>query len=63
MTDEQRYQVVRNDAGQYSVWPHGTQPPAGWHGVGFTGTEDECAAHVEQVWTDLTPAGLRRATP
>jgi MbtH protein len=60
VTDDQLYQVVRNDAGQYSIWPHDRHPPAGWHDAGFTGTEEECAAHVERVWTDLTPSGLRR---
>jgi MbtH protein len=61
VTDEQRYLVVRNDAGQYSLWALERQPPAGWHGVDFSGTEQECVAHIEQVWTDLTPAGLRRS--
>jgi MbtH protein len=60
MTDGLRYRVVRNQQGQYSIWPDDREPPAGWDDAGFGGTEAECAAHVDQVWTDLTPSGLRR---
>ncbi|GAB7045595.1 MbtH family NRPS accessory protein [Catenuloplanes indicus JCM 9534] len=48
-----------NDEEQYSVWPHGTPAPAGWHGTGFSGDEAACLAHIDEVWTDLRPRGLR----
>jgi MbtH protein len=47
------YDVVVNDDGQYSVWAVGTEPPAGWHRTGFTGTRAECLAHVDDVWTEV----------
>lgn len=61
--------VVVNDEKQYSVWPVGAALPVGWHVDdvddvddvdGFTGTEEECLAYIEQVWTDMRPASLRR---
>ncbi len=56
-----RYQVVRNDEEQFSIWPAGREIPAGWHAVGVSGTKDECLAHIRDVWTDMRPLSLRRA--
>ena len=54
-----RYVVVTNHEEQYSVWPlHRTMAP-GWRNVGFEGTRSECLAHIESVWTDLRPLGIR----
>ena len=52
--------VVVNDEEQYSLWPADRDLPAGWRHAGFTGSEDECLAHIEEVWTDMRPASLRR---
>jgi MbtH protein len=52
--------VVVNDEEQYSIWPAVRELPAGWRSDGFTGTEQECLAHIEEVWTDMRPASLRR---
>jgi MbtH protein len=54
-----QYLVVRNDEEQYSLWPAGRQVPPGWHETGFAGTEEECVAHVDEVWTDMRPRSLR----
>jgi len=54
------YAVVINDEEQYSIWPVGRDLPAGWRQDGFTGTEDECLAYIEETWTDMRPASLRR---
>ncbi|AOK54518.1 MbtH family protein [Burkholderia stagnalis] len=54
------YTVVINDEEQYSIWPTYRPVPAGWREVGKTGTEDECIAYVDQVWTDMRPLSLRR---
>jgi MbtH protein len=51
--------VVRNDEEQYSIWPVGTEPPAGWHATGFTGTEQDCLDHIDTVWTDIRPKSAR----
>jgi MbtH protein len=55
------HQVVVNHEEQYSIWPTDRDLPKGWHGVGKTGTREECLTHIEQVWTDLTPLSVRRA--
>lgn len=59
MRDDIAYQVLVNDEGQYSLWPADHEVPAGWRPDGKTGTKDECAAHVDQVWTDMRPRSLR----
>lgn len=59
MTDDRRWEVVRNDGGQFSVWPAGRRRPPGWHPDGISGTEDECLDHIERVWVDITPIGSR----
>jgi MbtH protein len=55
------YTVVCNDEEQYSIWPEGRPLPAGWHDAGFAGPEEECLAHIDQVWTDMRPRSLREA--
>ena len=52
--------VVINDEEQYSIWPAGHDLPAGWRHDGFTGTEDECLAYIDETWTDMRPGSLRR---
>jgi uncharacterized protein YbdZ (MbtH family)/predicted MFS family arabinose efflux permease len=59
MDDDARYEVLRNDEDQYSLWLLGQQVPAGWHRVGKEGTKDECSAYVDEVWTDMRPRSLR----
>jgi MbtH protein len=56
---ERTYQVVVNGEEQYSVWPAGRDVPAGWRADGPEGTEDECVAYIERVWTDMRPLSLR----
>ncbi|MGW7707104.1 MbtH family protein [Streptomyces sp. JV184] len=53
------YQVVVNDAEQYSIWPVGTAVPDGWRAEGSARPKEECLTHIEQVWTDMRPLGLR----
>jgi len=57
---ETQYTVVINDEEQYSLWFAGRDLPAGWTAVGKDGTEAECMAYVDEVWTDMRPASLRR---
>jgi uncharacterized protein YbdZ (MbtH family)/MFS family permease len=59
MDDDARYEVLRNDEDQYSLWLVGHEVPAGWHQVGKEGTKDECSAYVDEVWTDMRPRSLR----
>jgi MbtH protein len=58
--DQRRYRVVRNDEEQHSIWAAERELPSGWHDVGFEGTKEECLAHVNEVWTDMRPLGLRQ---
>jgi MbtH protein len=55
-----RYKVVVNHEEQYSIWPEDRDNPAGWRDEGTAGTRDECLAHIDEVWTDLTPLSARR---
>jgi MbtH protein len=59
MDDDARYQVLRNDEDQYSLWPADLEVPAGWHQAGKEGTSEECSAYVDEVWTDMRPRSLR----
>ncbi|MEV4218067.1 MbtH family NRPS accessory protein [Nonomuraea sp. NPDC049725] len=54
--------VVLNDEEQHSIWWADRALPAGWRPEGFTGTREECLAHIGRVWTDMRPASLRRET-
>ncbi|MCX4992718.1 MULTISPECIES: MbtH family NRPS accessory protein [unclassified Streptomyces] len=59
-TDDRVYRVVLNDEEQYSIWAADRDLPAGWHAEGTEGTRQECLDRIEEVWTDLRPASLRR---
>jgi MbtH protein len=48
--DGRTYEVVRNTAGQYSIWPADRQVPAGWDAVGHRGLKTVCLAHITRVW-------------
>lgn len=54
------YQVVVNHEEQYSIWSVSRDIPLGWSPVGMRGTEAECLAYIEQVWTDMRPLSLRQ---
>ncbi|KOG66298.1 antibiotic synthesis protein MbtH [Streptomyces griseoflavus] len=60
MGEDRRFRVVVNDEEQYSVWPVAGELPAGWRAEGFEGAKQECLTHIDGVWTDMRPAGLRR---
>ena len=53
--------VLRNDEGQYSLWPEFAAVPAGWATVFGPAGQQPCVAHVEQHWTDMRPASLAAA--
>ncbi|MBO3750528.1 MbtH family NRPS accessory protein [Streptosporangiaceae bacterium NEAU-GS5] len=55
------YLVVTNAEDQHSVWPGDRELPAGWMHEGFTGTKEECLAHIEEVWRDMRPRSARLA--
>ncbi|WP_323118652.1 MbtH family protein [Burkholderia alba] len=53
--------VVINDEEQYSIWPDYKAIPAGWRAAGKFGKRDECLKWIDEVWTDMRPASLRKA--
>ena len=55
------FTVVVNDEEQYSVWPAELDVPPGWRPIGKSGTQEECARHVEEIWIDIRPLSLRTA--
>ena len=54
------YSVVINHEEQYSIWFADRELPEGWKNVGVTGTNKECLAYIEEVWTDMRPLSLRK---
>jgi MbtH protein len=58
--DSRIYRVVVNHEEQYSLWPVHKELPAGWKDAGKQGLKAECAAFIEEVWTDMRPLSLRR---
>ncbi|MFC7819105.1 MULTISPECIES: MbtH family NRPS accessory protein [unclassified Streptomyces] len=59
-TDHRTYRVVLNDEEQYSIWDAGRELPDGWQAEGTEGSRQDCLQRIEEVWTDLRPASLRR---
>jgi MbtH protein len=54
------FMVLVNDEDQHALWPAGLSIPAGWHQTGPVGSREICRGYVDQAWTDITPASLRR---
>ncbi|HEX6098999.1 MAG TPA: MbtH family protein [Thermoanaerobaculia bacterium] len=59
--DTTTYRVVRNEEGQYSIWPADRENPAGWTDGGFQGSKQESLAYIREVWTDRRPTRLTDA--
>ncbi|MFE3386017.1 MbtH family protein [Streptomyces anulatus] len=59
--DDAAFRVLRNDEDQHSLWPEFATVPTGWRVVHGPADRAACLAYVEENWTDLRPASLRRA--
>lgn len=59
--DDTIYAVVTNHEMQYSIWPNGRPIPVGWQGTSYTGTRQDCLAHIDEVWVDMRPLSLQRS--
>jgi MbtH protein len=57
--DRLGFKVVVNHEEQYSLWPSERALPLGWVDAGYSGTKEECLAHIEQVWQDMRPRSVR----
>jgi len=58
---EALFKVVVNDERQHAIWPAHRDNAPGWRDAGFAGDEQQCAAHIAEVWPDIQPASLRSA--
>ena len=54
------FTVLINEEGQYSLWPGNKAVPDGWSKAGFDGDRESCMAWVDEHWTDMRPASLRK---
>lgn len=54
------YLVLRNNEGQYSLWPSFADVPAGWDTVGPKGLRATCLEWIDANWTDMRPLSLVR---
>lgn len=59
--DGDLFNALINEEEQYSIWPAKKEIPAGWRSVGFSCSKQEVSAYIDEHWTDMRPAGLRRA--
>lgn len=57
-----RFDVVKNDEDQFSIWPQSHTLPDGWTKVEMSGSKADCLEYIETHWTDMRPASLRAAT-
>lgn len=49
------FQVLKNQAGEYSLWPATHHLPAGWESHFGPDTRSACIDYVEQHWTSINP--------
>ncbi len=56
------YRAVINQEEQYSIWPADRSLPLGWKDAGKQGSKAACLDYIKQVWTDMRPLSLRKAT-
>jgi MbtH protein len=56
------YLVLRNEEGQFSLWPTFVDVPDGWESVFGEAARQECLDFIEKTWTDMRPKSLLDAT-
>lgn len=56
--EDGRFLVLRNDEGQYSLWPSFIDVPAGWHVAHEEDSRAACLQYIEDNWTDMRPNSL-----
>jgi uncharacterized protein YbdZ (MbtH family) len=59
--DQEDFRVVVNDEEQHSLWPVFADVPDGWRTAFGPAGRRDCLDYVEEHWTDMRPASLRRA--
>ncbi|WP_168121252.1 MbtH family NRPS accessory protein [Paenibacillus sp. HB172176] len=58
----ERYYALKNELGQYSLWPAFAGIPAGWESE-YEGERDACLGYIEQNWTDMRPLAGEPRSP
>ncbi|GAB6434998.1 MbtH family protein [Bacillus luti] len=53
--DNYTYKVLKNEEGQYSLWPAFLDVPIGWSVVHEEASRQVCLQYVETNWKDLNP--------
>lgn len=59
--EDTTFHVVVNAEGHHSIWPAFRAIPAGWTATGVSGDRKSCLAHIDRVWSDMRPRGMREA--
>ena len=60
--DQGVFHALINDEGQYSLWPAFAPIPEGWRAVLENASRSACLSRIEEVWTDMRPLSLIRAS-
>jgi len=55
------YLVLKNEEGQFSLWPTFVDVPDGWELVFGEAARQACLDFIEKTWTDMRPKSLRDA--
>ncbi|ELP65807.1 MbtH family protein [Streptomyces sp. WI04-05B] len=54
-----QFYVLRNEEGQFSLWPDFADIPSGWHSVSGPVSRDSALGYIEGQWTDMRPTSAR----
>jgi MbtH protein len=60
-SDPTHYYVVKNDEGQFSIWPSYRRAPLGWELIGEPTAKEQCLEYIRAHWVDMRPKSLRDA--
>ncbi|MEU9191429.1 MbtH family protein [Streptomyces sp. NPDC048484] len=52
------YLVLKNEEGQFSLWPTFVDVPDGWELVFGEAARQACLDFIETTWTDMRPKSL-----
>ncbi|AXG83043.1 MbtH family protein [Streptomyces paludis] len=52
------YLVLKNEEGQFSLWPTFVDVPDGWEPVFGEADRQACLDFIEETWTDMRPKSL-----
>jgi len=61
--DQQRFLVLLNSQGHYSLWPTFAPIPGGWQQTFGPDSHQACLDHIEQHWTAINPFADSTAGP